>query len=265
MILIGSTLTAVGVNDLVLPAHLMSGGLTGISIVLYHFFRLPVGATYMALNLPLLWLAYQSIGKKFSLYTILSVIALSTALAIVPIHRFVTDGLLSAIFGGVVVGGGSAVILRAGGSSGGVDIVTRVLATKRDANIGRVSLVLNGAIIIVSAFLFTVQTAMYTLISIFAAAKAYDVLLNHVDRISVIVVSNHGVAISKRIIESMQRGVTVWDAHGAYTSGSKQVVFCVIVNVQFAELRHIILGEDPDAFIAIVPTKRVVGQFNQVW
>ncbi len=265
VITFGSLITALGINDLLIPGHLMSGGLTGISIILYHFAKWPVATTYFIMNVPLLLLAYRYISHRFTILTVYSVVVLTVFLAVIHIHKYTSDPLLSAIFGGVVAGAGSALILRAGGSSGGVDVVTRIVAKYKSMNIGRLSLVLNGLIILACAFLFNVQTAMYTLISIFTSAKMYEVILNHVDRRSVIIVTERGNDVAKRIVSTMQRGVTLWNASGAYTDTPKQVLLCVIVNVQLNELKNTVLKEDPTAFLAVIPTHQVVGQFTQIW
>lgn len=265
IVTIGSLIIAIGVNDLMLPAHLMSGGLTGICILFYHFFRWPVGTQYLIFNIPLLVLAHRFIGTKFTVYSLVAVMLSSLLLMVIPIRQFTSDPLLAGVFGGIVTGAGAGMVLRVGGSSGGIDIISRIVAKYRNVSIARFSLVVNGLIILATAFMFDFQTAMYTLISIYTAAKAYEILLTHVGRISVLVVTEKGPAVEEKIVSAMRRGVTSWDAHGAYTRGQKQVLMCVIVNVQFQEFRQIVLSVDPNAFLTVVPAQSVIGNFNQVW
>jgi uncharacterized membrane-anchored protein YitT (DUF2179 family) len=266
MIMIGCAITAFGINVLIVPAHLLTGGLTGLCVILYHFFNWPVGTQYFIYNIPLLILGYKFIGKKFIFYTIYGVIMLSLFLNMIHLQNTWTkDPLLSSIFGGIVTSVGSAIVLRFGGSTGGLDIIGRVIAKFRDIPMGRFNLVINSAIVIASAALFEVQTAMYTLISIFTGAKTYEALLNHVDRISVIVVTEKGEEVAQAITQAMLRGVTMWNASGAYTHQEKQVLLCVIVNVQLPELKKVVVKTDDKAFISIVPTKSIVGNFHQVW
>ncbi|MGZ4031737.1 MAG: YitT family protein [Tumebacillaceae bacterium] len=266
LILIGCAITAFGINVLIVPAGLMTGGLTGICVILYHFFGWPVGTQYFIYNVPLVLLGYKYIGKKFIFYTIYGVVLLSLFLNIIHLNKtWTTDPLLSSIFGDIIMSVGAAIVLRFGGSTGGLDILGRVIARYRDVPMGRFNMVINSAIVVASAGLFEVQTAMYTLISIFAGSKTYEALLNHVDRISMIVVTEKGEEVAQAITRSMLRGVTMWNAHGAYTQQEKQVLLCVIVNVQLPELKKVIVKTDDKAFISIVPTKSIVGNFHQVW
>lgn len=265
-IIVGSLITAFGINEFILPVHLMSGGLTGICIILYHFFGWKVGTQYFLFNIPLLILGYKYIGRKFSCYTLLAVISLSTFLNVIHIQKFFTsDTLLCAIFGGIVTSAGGAIVLRAGGSSGGLDIVARIVAKFKNVPIGKFSLVVNGLIVLASAYLYEVQTALYTLISIFTGSKTYETLLHHVDRITVMIITSKGDEVSQTITQAMGRGVTKWEASGAYTHSSKQVLLCVIVNVQLAELRQLVSSQDGEAFITVLPTQNVIGKFAQVW
>jgi uncharacterized membrane-anchored protein YitT (DUF2179 family) len=263
---IGCAITAFATNEFIIPSHLLSGGLTGICIMIFHFTHWPVGTQYLLYNIPLLILGYMYIGKKFSVYTIYAVVILSLFLNFIKIHHFFTkDMLLNAIFGGSLASLGSAIVLRMGGSTGGLDILSRIIAKYRNVTMGKFSLVVNGCIVTASAYLFQVQTAMYTLISIFTGAKTYETLLHHVDRATAVIVTTKGEEVAKAITQSMRRGVTKWPASGAYTHGDKEVLLCVIVYVQLSDLQHIVIDEDPDAFITIIPTQRVIGRFASVW
>lgn len=262
---VGCALLAFAINGLLVPAHLITGGLAGLCILLYHWFGFPLGTLTFILNIPLLIVGYRYVGRKFFYYTIYSVAVLSLFLDI-PIHHVVTnDPLLAAIFGGVVLGLGGAIILRFGGSSGGFDILARIVAKYRNVTLGGFNLVMNSAIVIASIYLFGIQSAMFSLISIFTAAKTYEVVLNHVDRISLLVITDRGHQVAEKITQSMRRGVTMWSANGAYTQQDKHVLLCVIVNIQMTEVRKMILEEDPQAFITVIPTQNVIGQFEQVW
>lgn len=263
---VGCAITAFATNEFIIPSHLLSGGLTGICIMIYHFTHWSVGTQYFIYNIPLLILGYFYIGRKFSVYTIYAVVMLSLFLNLIQIHHFFTkDLLLNAIFGGILASLGSAIVLRMGGSTGGLDIPSRIIAKYHNVTMGKFSLIVNGLIVITSAYLFEVQTAMYTLISIFTGSKTYETLLHHVDRISVVIVTTKGEQVANAITNSLHRGVTKWPASGAYTHENKEVLLCVIVNVQLGDLRHIVVEEDPCAFVTIIPTQSVIGQFASVW
>lgn len=266
MIVLGCAIYAFGVNQLILPVHLMSGGLTGISILLNHFVHWTVGDWYFVLNIPLLVLGYMYVGGKFSIYTIIAVTLTTVFLDVLHVDvTWTKDPLLCAVFGGVLSGLGGALVLRAGGSSGGLDIIARIVAKYHNVSMGRFGLIVNSFIILVSLYLFQVPIAMFTLISIYTSMRVYDAILNHMDRITVMIVTDKGPEMTHTITHSMTRGITRWEAYGGYTQNEKSVLMCVVVNVQLGELKHLALSVDPDAFMTVIPTRSVVGHFTQIW
>lgn len=265
-ITIGAAMLAFGINDLVVPAHLLVGGLTGICVIFYHLFKWPVGTQFFIYNLPLLLVGFRFVGKKFLVYTIYAVIISSIFFDCVPIVPVWTHNvLLESIFGGAISGLGSAMMLRFGGSSGGLDIPARILAKKKNFPIERFFLLVNAVVVIVSAYMFSAQLALYTLISIFVGAKAYEFMLTHVNKLAVMIITDHGEVITEAVTQELPRGVTKWDAHGGYTGDQKTVVYCVIISAQMPDLQRLVKQIDKDAFITVSPTQNVIGQFLQVW
>lgn len=266
LVTLGCIINAIGIKALIEPAHLMSGGVTGISMIINHYVPLSLGLLYLILNIPLLILGYKHLGKKFILYTIYSVILISVCLAYIKInHEFTDNQLLAAIFGGIMSSCGGAIVLRVGGSTGGLDIVGRVIAKYRNITIGKLSMSLNLIIISVSAYLYDIETAMFTLIAMFVGMKTYNMILNHVDKITVLIITENGDEITKQIMEQMKRGVTTWNADGAYTHSSKNILLCSLVNVQLMDLKKIVTTIDEKAFIIVLPTINTVGNFHKIW
>lgn len=266
VIAIGTFITAFAFNMLIIPAKLLSGGLTGISQFINHFIPINIGIFYFILNIPLMIIGYQHLGKKFSLYTIFSISLLSLFLYIIPIKHIWTDNiLLCAIFGGIVSSIGGGIVLRMGGSQGGLDILSRVISKYKNVSVGKASLIFNLVIIVISGFIFSSEVALYTIISIFASMKTYDVILNHVNRISVLVITEKGQEVSEVINEKMHRGTTFWNASGGYTHKDKTVLFCVIVEGEFPQFKKIVESIDSNSFVTVISTQNVIGRFNQIW
>lgn len=265
-LILGCFIMAFAINGLIVPAQLLSGGVTGISILFYHLLGWSVSMQYFLYNIPLLILGLIFLGKKFSLYTIVSVVFLALFLKTIPVQAIWTqDPLLCAIFGGVMSGVGGSIVLRSGGCTGGTDIISRIIARFYNIPFGKFNLVINTSIVLLSAYFFSAQLAMYTLIAQFACSKTYQILLSHVDRISVMIVTDKSDVLSEKITQTMARGVTTWEGQGAYTKSRKGVLFCVLVNVQYTELVHIVTQEDPNAFMAVLPTSQVKGKFMYIW
>lgn len=266
LIIFGALLIAVGSNTLLLPAHLLSGGLMGVCMILYNLFGWSVGTQYFLYNIPLLVLAYIHLGKKFVVYTLLAVGFDSLFLHLVPIKMMWTQNIiLAAIFGGVVSFAGGAIMLRAGGSNGGLDVLGRVIAKYKNLSIAKFGLIMNFFIIAVSAVIFNVQAAMYTILSMYVGAKTYETILTVAERSSVMIVTDKGSEMSAALNEAFHRGVTFWEAEGAYSHSNKQVVYCVIVNIQWADLVDIVKRIDETAFISAVPAHKIVGNFKNIW
>jgi uncharacterized membrane-anchored protein YitT (DUF2179 family) len=266
IIIIGTLISACGLNMLIIPSKLLSGGLTGISQFINYFFPINVGIFYFILNIPLMILGYKHIGKKFSIYTIFSITLLSVTLYIIPIRHIWTDNiLLSAVFGGILSSFGSAIVLRVGGSQGGLDILSRIVAKYNNISVGKVSLMINAIIIAISGFIFNSEIALYTIISIYSAAKTYEVILNHVNRVSVMIITEKGKEVGEKINGQLHRGTTVWNANGGYTNKDKTVLFCVIVEGELNQLKQIVKTIDPESFVSVNSTQNVIGRFNQIW
>jgi uncharacterized membrane-anchored protein YitT (DUF2179 family) len=266
LILLGCAIVAFSINMLIVPALLLTGGLTGICIMVYHFTGWATGTQYLIYNIPLLFFGYRHLGKKFCLYTIFGVTVQALLLNWLHFDYVLTnDRWLDILFGGILITGGGALVLRSGGSLGGLDIVGRIVVKYTQLTFGRFNLIINGIIVVASALFFDIQTAMYTLVFIAVASLASDVFLNHVNRLSVWIVTDHGDDIASSLTKNIQRGVTKVNGMGTYTQSEKQLLLCVIVKAQLPELKEIVQKIDQNAFINVTPTQQVFGRFLPFW
>jgi len=265
-IIVGTIVSAVALNMLIIPSGLLSGGLTGIAQFIHHFFPVSVGVFYFVLNIPLMVLAYKLLGTKFSIYTMIAIILLSGFLYLLPVQQLWTDNtILAAIFGGTLNGIGCGIVLRRGGSQGGLDILSRIISKYHNVSIGKASLVVNILIVIVSGFIFGSEIALFTIISMFATMKTYEIILSHVNRVSVLIITNSGEEVSHAINSNLHRGTTMWDATGGYTHDQKTVLFCVTVVGELTTLKKIVRKIDSHAFVSVISTQNVIGRFHQIW
>ncbi|UFJ41169.1 YitT family protein [Brevibacillus humidisoli] len=265
-ILFGSLLIAVGANTLLIPADLLSGGVIGICMILFHFFDWSVGVQYFIYNIPLLILGYIHLGRKFVIYSVLAVVFDALFLQLIPIRLMWTDNIiLNSIFGGAISFAGGAIMLRAGGSNGGLDILARVIAKHKNISIAKFGLMINLVIVTISAVIFDIQAAMFTIIALYVGSKTYEALLNIAERSSVIIITDKGTEVSAALNQAFHRGVTSWDALGAYSHTEKQVILCIIVNIQWSELCQTVQNIDPHAFISAMPAHKIIGNFKNTW
>lgn len=262
-IIFGSVLIGFAYNFLLIPHKILSGGLSGIAMMLGIITPLNTGLLNFVLNLPLLIIGYFKLGKRFIGYTILSVIVLSISLYIIPVYELSNDPILASLFGGVIAGVGVGIIFRASGSSGGFDIIGMLLTKKRDFPLGSVISGMNAVVIIISGFLFSWDAALLTLVSIYATGKAIDLIHTNNLKLTVMIVTSKGDDMKDKLFSKLYRGITIMNGQGAYTGEERKILITVITRYQLSEVKNTIREVDPHAFVNITETKQVIGSFNR--
>ena len=266
-IVLGAIIVAISINTLIIPNKIADGGITGIAIILHYLLNWPISWTVLFLNLPLFVIGWKMVGRTFLVYSVLGVSAFSIALSVSSIAPSLTnDALLAAIFGGVVSGIGMGIIFRSRGSLGGTDILAVFFSRTTSFSVGQVLMGIDAIIFIVTAILLRPEMAMYAMIYMFIATKMIDLVqegLNHSK--SVLVVTSEPEAIAQAIMEKLDRGVTLFNAIGAYSRENKQVVYCVINRTEISQVKEIIHTKDPRAFLAISDVPEVVGEGFSSW
>ncbi|MCC2686642.1 MAG: hypothetical protein K0R75_3541, partial [Paenibacillaceae bacterium] len=178
LVLLGSCFVAVALEIFLVPNNIIDGGITGISIILSHLSRLPIGLFLVLLNLPFLFIGYKQIGKTFALTTLCGVILMSVGTeALVPVPPVTLDPLLAAVFGGMILGAGVGLVIRAGGSLDGTEIVAILLNKKTPFSVGEVVMFFNVFILGSAGFVFGWDHAMYSLIAYYIAFKMIDLTI----------------------------------------------------------------------------------------
>lgn len=266
-IVLGAIIVAISINTLIIPNKIADGGITGIAIILHYLLNWPISWTVLFLNLPLFVIGWKMVGRTFLVYSVLGVSGFSIALSVSSIAPSLTnDALLAAIFGGVVSGIGMGIIFRSRGSLGGTDILAVFFSRTTSFSVGQVLMGIDAIIFIVTAILLRPEMAMYAMIYMFIATKMIDLVqegLNHSK--SVLVVTSEPEAIAQAIMEKLDRGVTLFNAVGAYSRENKQVVYCVINRTEISQVKEIIHTKDPRAFLAISDVPEVVGEGFSSW
>lgn len=266
-ILIGALIVAVSINSFIIPNRIADGGLTGVAIIFYYLFKWDIGALVFILNVPLFILGYKATGKRLLLLSILGVAAFSVALRLTTgIAAITNDTLLAAVFGGLITGIGMGIIFRSRGSLGGTDILAIVLNKRTQFSVGQIILGLDAFIFLAAAIIFEPEMAMYAMIYMFIAAKVIDLVqvgLNYSK--SVMVVTAKPEQIAAEIIETVDRGVTYFEAEGAYTQTKKKVVYSVVNRAQLTQIKDIVHRHDPEAFVAVGDVSEVLGEGFASW
>lgn len=262
-ILAGTSLVALSLNSVYIPYGLLAGGVTGLALVLFHLFKIPVFLSILLLNIPVFWWGAKEINRSFLFYSLAGTIALSAlqpaTQAYVPQPQ--VDMILAAIYGGAISGAGFGLVFRGQGSTGGTDIVAVILRKKKNLGIGEVTFYSNLLVITISLLFFPLNTGLYTIISMFVTGKIIDVVITGLNTSkSVIIVSNQSSQIGGRIINELHRGVTYFAGAGAFTQKEKTIVNCVVHRFELARLKSIVTDVDADAFMYISDASEVLGR-----
>ena len=276
MIVLGNLSYSAGVNLMINPIHLYSGGFTGIAQLIrmllldvLHFPQIGsldyMGIIYFLINVPFFIMAYRVMGRKFCITTLISIAMASAFLSIIPVPQtpIVDDRILAALVGGLGSGFGAGLVLRAGSSQGGQDLIGVCLAkTHPDFKVGAIGIVISVTIYTICLFIYDVQTVLYSII--FAVMTGIFIDRVHTQNIKIecmIFTKKEGLASA--ILNEVNRGVTTWEGIGAYTQSDTHVIVTVISKYEETHLREVIARIDPDAFMIITDNARVAGYFQK--
>ena len=271
--ILGAFLYAVGINLFVVPASLYSGGVMGICqvirTILVEYLNLNFGAMdiagiiYYLLNIPIFFLAYTKVGRKFFVKTLITVTAISVFCAVVPIVTVVEDAMAACVVGGILSGAGVGIILRMGSSGGGMDVVGVLLTMwKKNFSVGKINLLMNLALYATCLFLFDVEIVVYSII--YAAAYSLAIDKMHIQNINVeatIITKTNSTALEKQVFEELGRGITKWTTLGAYTYEQSHILYIMLSKYEVNRLKSIVRKHDPNAFIVVNEGVSVDGNY----
>lgn len=260
--LIGS----VGMNNFLVPAHILAGGSTGIAQIVHHYIPgVGLGTLFFILNIPLFVLGYRHLGKKFIFLTGIGILCFSISTDVVHFHfNTAPDSLLTGLYGGVLTGMSSGMVIRIGGSMGGTDILSLVIHRVTGRSVGSTGFIINVLIVLVSMFIFGVPAGMYTLVSMFAASRVISALMHFQQRKTALIVTSHPELVAKAIGEQLARGSTIIRASGGYTQQERGVLLCALTHLEMQDLKDVVHSTDQNAFMSILDTTEVVGRFRQL-
>lgn len=264
-IIAGSLIGSVGVNMFLTHAQLLSGGVTGIALMLQYLFKIQASYIILVLNIPLFILSALKLDKKFTLYSLVGLLSFTIGLMIThPISNILNlnDKLLFCLYGGVVNGLGFGLVFVHHGSTGGFDIISMLIKKKySNFDLGKISFSINLAIVTISAVIFGLPSALYTLIAMYITTFVLDNVIKGLNQTkSVLIITDKEKEVSERILKDLNRGVTYLYGEGAYTEERKKIIYCIIPLSQLPELKSIVKSIDNKAFMSISDAYEVHGK-----
>ena len=262
LIAIGSCLSALAVNGVLVPQKFLSAGFTGVALgINYLFPSISVAWLYFLLNVPLFALGWKFVGRRFFLYSLAGMVIYTCAIGWVDISFNVEDKILSALLAGILMGAGSGLILRSLGSAGGVDILAVILRQRFSVSLGSTSLAFNGIVLLGAAVLLSVEKALYTLVYIYVTSHILNLVVTGLSqRKAVFIVSSRWKDISRGITTELQRGVTILHGEGGFTGHEEKILYTVVTFRELAKLKQMIRKLDPETFLVVTDTLEVMGR-----
>ena len=263
MVTIGSFIFSFTINAVVIPNQFGSGGVTGITLLLYYILGINPGTSNLVINIVLLLIGYQFLERRTMFYTIYAVILMSVFLDITRgMYQFIPhNSLLAAIGGGVVGGAALGLVMLGNGTTAGTDIIAMMLKKYLGWNVSVSLLLLDIFVVSPLSIISDLEKVVITLIYLFTASR----MINHVlegfnSKKSFMIISKKYEEIGSQIQEKIGRGTTILDGHGFYSREERKVLFVAVNRLQVMTLQRIIHDVDPKAFIIITEVTHVIGE-----
>lgn len=255
----------IGLKGFLLPNSFIDGGVTGISLITNELTNVPFPILLVGINLPFLILAFSAVGREFAIKSIAAVIVLAIAVHFIPSFILTNDRLLIAVFGGFFLGAGIGLAIRGGAVIDGTEVLAIYLSKKSSLSIGDVILVFNVIIFSFAAYVFSIEIALYAMLTYLAASKTVDYIVSGIEEyIGVTIISEHSEEIRLAVIEKMGRGCTIYLGKKGYAKRGEplkeaDIVYTLLTRLEISKLQSEIDKIDPGAFVIMHSIKDAKG------
>jgi uncharacterized membrane-anchored protein YitT (DUF2179 family) len=265
-IIVGAGLAVFAMKGFMIPNRFMDGGVTGISILLHEISHINISIFIIVFNLPFIYLGYKKIGKTFAVQTTLAVILLAVGLLFINIQPVTKDKLLIAIFGGILIGTGVGLVIRSGGVIDGAEVIAVFTKRRTGFSNSEIIMLFNTFIFAGAAFHFGYETAMYSLITYFAATRATDYVVDGIEQYTAInIISSQHENVKNLLVNDLGKGITVYKGERGYLPGSYdiktdcEIIVTIVTRLEINQIQEAVIVIDPKAFIYIQSINEATG------
>ena len=274
LIIVGTALMATAITSCFDAAGLVTGGFSGISILVKAGTKslygngIPLWVTNLVLNIPVFLLAAKIKGIAFVKKALLGDLSLTVWLAVLPAWKLSGDFLLVALYGGLLQGVGIGLVFLGGGTTGGTDLLAAIIQNfMRHYSIAQIMQFVDGAVVLVGMYVFGVERALYAIIAVYLVTKVSDGIIEGLKfSKSVYIITEKPDEVSRMVIEDLDRGITGISAKGMYSGQDKLMLFCVVGKKELVHLKEMIDEIDPNAFVIVGDAREVHGEgFLEKW
>lgn len=268
-VILGTAVMAVGIKVFFEPNDLVAGGVTGLGIVInyfttrYYAISTPLWLVNLFVDIPLLWLGWRVLGKRFVKRSIVSALLFSFALfytELIPVYQ--GNMILVCIFGGLLVGIGAGLVLSAMAATGGTDLAAAVIHQKYTRiSVSQCLFLLDAFVIGLGMFVFGIEQAMFAVLSIYISSRCAGNILEglHFAK-AAFIISDKSELIASELLQQAERGVTAFKGRGMFTKKDKEILLCVFSQKEITKVKNIVRNLDSDAFLLLTDMKEVLGE-----
>lgn len=265
LISFGILFAGFGLKGFLLPNYFVDGGATGISLLIAELTGYHLSILLIIINLPFFFLGYFQIGKQFAIKCVLSIFGLALVVYFIQYPVITSDKLLIAVFGGIFLGGGIGLSVRGGAVLDGTEVLAIFISKKIGLTIGDIILIFNIIIFAFAAYIINIETALYAILTYFAASKTVDFVIEGIEEYTgITIISDRNESIRTLLIEKLGHGVTVYSGKKGFAKSGESlketnIIYTVITRLEITRLRNEIEKIDPNAFIIMNSVKDTKG------
>lgn len=245
------------------PNDIIAGGVSGVSTIINHFSKLPIGLMIILVNVPIFIWGIIKFGKSLGVATLYATVALSVFTDLFAyVGNLTDDMLLASVFGGLIAGVGYGMVFYSNATTGGVDIIANIIKSKyRHLPLGKIILIVDLIIILFAMYIYkNINIGLYSIVSLWLTAYVLDMILEGFNFAKLaLIISDHYEEIAKLINTDLDRGATFLNGQGTYTNNAKKVIMCTIKEKEIPMLKDIIKSVDKNSFVLITDAKEVFG------
>lgn len=265
LILLGIGSAGMGLKGFLMSSNFIDGGATGISMLLGEIFGTSLAILIPLINLPFIIMAYRYIGRTFAIRSVLAIAGLAVCLFAVPYPDVTPDPLLTAVFGGFFIGAGIGLAMRGGAVLDGTEALAVLISRKsRFLKVGDVILLLNVVIFSAAAFFLSIESALYSMVTYFAAFKTIDFIVNGIEQYTAAMIVSPKFAEIREQIQGQGWGITSLQSPQGFGKKGKQgqsldVLYVIVTRLELSRLMDVIFEIDPTAFVSQSALENVDG------
>lgn len=264
-LLLGVLSASFGLKGFLMPSSFIDGGVTGISLMMNMLTNISLSFFLVVINLPFLILAYFSVGKRFALKSVISIVLLAIAVAYMPFPQITDDKILIAAFGGLFLGLGIGLAIRGGAILDGTEVLAIYISRNTVLTVGNIILLFNVIIFLTASYFLSTEVALYAILTYFSASKTVDFIIDGIEEfIGVTIISEKVDEIRSAIVDRMGRGCTIFKAENGFVKNGESrrpidVIYTVITRLEMSKLKSEINKIDRGAFMIMTSVKDTKG------